>query len=160
MNEVSLATRREFCQQTGQAAAVAMFGGALSAFLQSCSSDDPASSSGNALPKISTTLTNNTITLAIDATSPLTTVGSAALVQYSTSSLLVARTAQDTFVAVNAICTHQNCTITNYSNSTYTCPCHGSQFNTSGQVTKGPANTTLKKYQTQFANNQLTIMVT
>ncbi|MEK7728092.1 MAG: Rieske 2Fe-2S domain-containing protein [candidate division KSB1 bacterium] len=160
MNEASLATRREFCQQAGQAAALAIFGGALSAFLQSCSSDNPASSSGSALTRISATLSSGTITLAVDASSPLASVGSAALVQYSNSALLLARTTQDTFVAVNAICTHQNCTITNFSNSTYTCPCHGSQFNTSGQVTKGPANTSLKKYQTQFANNQLTITVT
>lgn len=159
MHDSSFTTRREFCQQVGQTAALAVLGTALGAFLQSCSSDDPASSGGNALPKISTSISNSTIVLAIDASSPLASVGSAALVQASGSSLLVARTAQDTFVALTAICTHQNCTITNFSNSTYTCPCHGSQFNTSGQVTKGPANTSLKKFQTQFANNQLTITV-
>jgi Rieske Fe-S protein len=160
MNESRLTTRREFCQQAGQAATLAVLAGAFTSLLQSCGAEDPLSSSGNALSTISATLTNNTITLTIDANSPLATVGSAALVQYSNSALLVARTAQDTFVALTAICTHQNCTITNFSNATYTCPCHGSQFNTNGQVTKGPANTSLKKYQTAFANNQLTITVT
>ncbi len=160
MTEVRFITRREFCQQASELTQAAVLGGVLSALLQACSSDDPASSSGSALTRISATLSNGAITLVIDASSPLASVGSAALVQYSNSSLLVARTAQDTFVAVSAICTHQNCTITNFSNSTYTCPCHGSQFNTSGQVTKGPANTSLKRYQTQFANNQLLITVT
>ena len=159
MNETNFVTRREFCQQASHVTTAVMFGGALSALLQACSSDDPTGSGSNTLPRISTSISNNTIILALDANSPLASVGSAALVQASGSSLLVARTAQDTFVAVNAICTHQSCTITNFSNATYTCPCHGSQFNTSWQVTKGPANTSLKKYQTAFANNQLTITV-
>lgn len=159
MTEVKLTSRRQFCEHVCHLSAAALLGGAMSALLQGCNSDDPASSSGSALTRIAATLSNGTIVLAIDASSPLASVGSAALVQYSNSSLLLARTAQDTFVAVSAICTHQSCTITNYSNSTYTCPCHGSQFNTSGQVTKGPANTSLKKFQTTFANNQLTITV-
>ena len=156
MENTEVQTRREFCVSACQAAALMTFGSALSAMLQGCSSEDPLSASAN-LPRIQATATSGVITLVIDASSPLATVGNAAQVQYGSGTLLVARTAQDTFAAVTAICTHQSCTITNYSNQIYTCPCHGSQFATNGQVRKGPANSALRQYQTQFASNQLTI---
>jgi Rieske Fe-S protein len=158
MESIQPQTRREFCLHTGQAALLAVFGGALSALLESCSKN-PADSGGGNINRINASLVNGTITLTIDASSPLATVGNAALVQYSNSALLVARTAQDTFAAVTAICTHQACTITGYSNQIYTCPCHGSQFSTNGQVRRGPASSSLRQYQTQFANNQLIITV-
>jgi len=156
MKNTDVQTRREFCVNACQAASLVAFGGALTAILQGCSSEDPLSSSAN-LPKIQATAVSGVVTLAIDASSPLATVGNAAQVQYGSGTLLVARTAQDTFAAVTAICTHQACTITGYNNQIYTCPCHGSQFDTNGQIKKGPANSALRKYQTQFANNQLTI---
>jgi nitrite reductase/ring-hydroxylating ferredoxin subunit len=139
-----------------QAASLVAFSSALSALVQGCSSDDPVSA-GDPLPRIQASAVSGTITLVIDASSPLAAVGSAAQVQYSGGTLLVARTGQDAFTALTSICTHQACTITGYSNLTYICPCHGSQFDTNGQVKKGPANTALRRYQTQFANNQLTI---
>ncbi len=156
MKNTDVQTRREFCANVCQGAALVALGGALTAILQGCSADDSLSSSAN-LPRIQATAVSGVITLAIDASSPLATVGNAAQVQYGSGTLLVARTAQDTFAAVTAICTHQACTITGYSNQIYTCPCHGSQFNTNGQVRKGPATSPLRNYQTQFANDQLTI---
>jgi len=156
MKNTDVQTRREFCVNACHAATLMAFGSALSTILQGCSSEDPLSSSAN-LPKIQATAVSGAITLAIDASSTLATVGNAAQVQYGSGTLLVARTAQDTFAAVTALCTHQSCTITGYSNQIYTCPCHGSQFDTNGQVRKGPANSALRKYQTGFANDQLTI---
>ena len=70
-----------------------------------------------------------------------------------------ARTTQDGFVALTATCTHEGCTITGYQSQTYTCPCHGSQYNTSGQVLKGPAPRALTQFASQFANGILTIML-
>jgi Rieske Fe-S protein len=158
MDSAKLQTRREFCLHACQAASLAAFGGALATLLESCGKN-PADSGGGNIARIQTSLANGTITLTIDASSPLATVGNAALVQYSNSALLVARTAQDTFAAVTAICTHQGCTITEYSNQVYTCPCHGSQFSTNGQVRQGPATSALRSYPAQFANNQLIITV-
>jgi cytochrome b6-f complex iron-sulfur subunit len=153
-------TRREFCLHACQAASLAVFGSALSALLAGCGSDNPVDASGGNIATIPASIVNGTITLAIDANSPLAAVGSAALVQAANNSLLVARTAQDSFTALTAVCTHQGCTITGYNNQIYTCPCHGSQFNTSGRVVRGPATSALRTFQTQFANNQLTITVT
>lgn len=145
--------RREFCTQ---AAALAIFGGALGAILEGCSS--PTSPSNvPSLPAVNGTSASGAITLAIDSSSPLAAVGSAALVQTSIGDFLVARTAQNSFVALGATCTHQACTITGFGSQTYVCPCHGSTFDINGRVLSGPAPAPLPQYPTQFSNGVLTI---
>ena len=62
----------------------------------------------------------------------LAPVGGAALVRSAAGDFLVAHTAQVTFTALTAICTHEACTITGFRSPTYVCPCHGSQYNTAG----------------------------
>jgi Rieske Fe-S protein len=112
-----------------------------------------------ALPTINSSIVASTITLTIDAASPLNTVGNAALVNASGRSFLVARTAQNAFTALTAVCTHEACTVSNYQNQVYECPCHGSQYNTSGGVTKGPAPRSLSSFATNFSGTVLTISV-
>jgi Rieske Fe-S protein len=131
--------------------------GAVLAPLLSACKDDSVSAEAPSLPTIQASVANNTITLTINANSPLAAVGSAALVQYSNGALLVAHTAPTTFVALTAICTHQGCTITGFKDGQYVCPCHGSRYNTSGQVVQGPAQASLRSYPTRFENDQLTI---
>jgi cytochrome b6-f complex iron-sulfur subunit len=153
-------TRREFCAHACQAASVAAVAGVLGSVLQACggSSGNPSSPSNfQALPLINANPANGVVTLTIDSASPLAAVGSAALVQTPVEFILVAQTAQGTFVALNGMCTHQACTITGFGSGTYVCPCHGSQFTTSGQVVAGPAPRSLAQHQTQFANGVLTI---
>lgn len=117
----------------------------------------PGGSLGSLLPVLTATSASGALTLSVDAGSPLATVGSAALIQSSSGNYLVARTAQTTFVALTAICTHQTCTITNFSGSLYVCPCHGSEYNLSGQVVQGPAPQSLRQFATQFTDPTLTI---
>ncbi len=45
--------------------------------------------------------------------------------------------------AISAICTHLGC-IVDRSAERFTCPCHGSEFDAEGRVTKGPAPSPLK----------------
>jgi cytochrome b6-f complex iron-sulfur subunit len=78
-------------------------------------------------------------------------------VRTSGGDILVARTGADTFAALSAGCTHQSCEITGYSGQTFVCPCHGSRFDTSGHVVQGPAPTALRQFQTQFADDVLTV---
>jgi Rieske Fe-S protein len=103
------------------------------------------------------TESNGTVVLAVGTGSPLATVGGAALVQTQSRFLLVARTAQDAFTALDGTCTHQLCTVSGFASQTYVCPCHGSRFDFNGQVLVGPAPVALRQYRTQFANDQLTI---
>ena len=96
-------------------------------------------------------------TVSIDAASPLASIGKPALVQSPAGSFLVTRTNQDTFVALAAQCTHYICTVKNFSGSVYVCPCHGSQFDVTGQVVHGPATKPLQQYATRFSGGTLRI---
>ena len=68
------------------------------------------------------------------AGSALADVGGAALVESTAGVFLLSRTSATTFTAIDAICTHEACTITGADGATYVCPCHGSRYNRSGQV--------------------------
>jgi Rieske Fe-S protein len=146
-------TRRSFCLHACEAASLV----ALGALIEECSSS-PTSPSGNvpALPTVTGTVSNGIVTVALDTAPALASVGSAALVQAGPSSYLVARPAQDSFIALTAVCTHEGCTVTGFQNARYVCPCHGSQYTTSGAVVMGPATQALRQFSTQFANNLLT----
>ena len=105
---------------------------------------------------INASVAGNAITVNVDGT-PLGTVGNAALVQTPAASFLVARVAQETFNAMTAVCTHEACTVSRFQSGTFQCPCHGSEYSTSGAVTRGPASRALQRFNTQFTNNVLTI---
>ena len=148
-------TRRDFC---ARAATFAVFGGALGTCLSGCGGGGPTSpSNATLLPVVNATRTNGQITVPIDSASPLSPVGSLALVQTSSGSVLVGHAAQDSYVALASICTHQNCTINGYSSQTYVCPCHGSTFDINGRVLGGPAPSSLRQYPTQLSGGVLTI---
>jgi Rieske Fe-S protein len=91
------------------------------------------------------------------AGSALNDVGSAALIDSNAGLFLIARTGANTFQAVDAVCTHEGCTITGVDGSAYVCPCHGSRYNRSGQVQAGPARSNLRQYATTFADGVVTI---
>jgi Rieske Fe-S protein len=144
-------TRRSFCLLSCT--------GALATLLEGCGGGSPTSPSINvpALTTVQGSVSNRTVLVNVDASSPLATVGGAALITSSAGQFLVARTGQDTFAAVTAVCTHQGCIISGYQNSVYTCTCHGSQFGTSGNVLRGPAGQSLRTFATSFASPQLVI---
>jgi hypothetical protein len=82
-------TRRAFCAQAGRAVALAAVGGCLSA----CGG--VTGPSAPALPNLDATVSGGLARLTIDASSPLATVGNAALVSARGSgTYLVARTAR------------------------------------------------------------------
>jgi cytochrome b6-f complex iron-sulfur subunit len=147
-------TRRAFCLQACEAVSLA----ALGSMLQACSgSPTSPSSTAPALTTLGGTVANGFVTVTIDPAGPLGSVGGAVLVQTSSAAFLVARTAQSTFTALTAICTHEGCTITGFQSPDYVCPCHGSQYTTAGGVVMGPATQPLRQFSTQFANPILTI---
>ena len=155
-------TRREFCVHSFQTASLAAAATAIAGCGGSPTSPGGGggSSSGSgfaALPSINASIAGNAITLNIDAGSPLSAVGAAALINASGRSFLVTRTGQNAFTALTAVCTHEGCTVSTFQSQTFECPCHGSQYSTSGSVLKGPATRALAQFPTSFANNVLTI---
>jgi cytochrome b6-f complex iron-sulfur subunit len=153
-------TRREFCGRACQAVSLAAFAGALGSVLEGCGGGGgPTSPSGSVqgLPTVSASDVNGAVVVTIDSASPLAAVGTAALVSSPGALLLVAHVGQGSFTALTSTCTHQACTITGFASGTYVCPCHGSQFDTSGRVLSGPAFAPLRQFNTQLSGNVLTI---
>jgi Rieske Fe-S protein len=147
--------RRGFCINACQIASLV----ALGTLLEDCGGGSPTSPSDSQaqLRTVNGTVGSGAVTVQVDAASPLATVGGAALVQSNSGAFLVARVAQDTFNAMTAICTHEQCTVDQFGNSIFQCPCHGSQYSTNGSVVRGPASQSLRRFNTSFANNVLTI---
>jgi cytochrome b6-f complex iron-sulfur subunit len=152
---ISIPTRREFCVRTCQAVSLLTLGGVVPA----CGGSSTAPSSAPALPSIGGTLVNRTLTITVDAASPLATVGGAATITVTTGTYLVARTEQTAVTVVTAVCTHEACAVSGFANSRYVCPCHGSQFTTSGAVAQGPAASPLRQFPSTFVNNVVTVTV-
>jgi cytochrome b6-f complex iron-sulfur subunit len=91
------------------------------------------------------------------AGSALDNAGGAVLVESTAGVFLLARTGANTFSALDAICSHESCTITGADGTTYVCPCHGSRYSRSGQVLAGPAKGSLRQYASTFADGVVTI---
>ena len=151
-------SRREFCAHAISLVTVA-------SLIEGCGSKgNPASPGGGgggggtapALATVTGTRSGSTITVNVAGTA-LAAVGGAALVQAGSDSFLVTQTGSGSFRAFSAICTHEQCIVTGFQSGAFVCPCHGSQYSTSGQVTQGPATRALTPFNTQFTNNVLTI---
>ena len=72
--------------------------------------------------------------------------------------VIIIRTGSDTFAALSRFCTHETVGL-GYSaaNTKLVCPRHGSEFSTTGSVLRGPANTALFKYKTEFTSPNLRV---
>ncbi len=54
------------------------------------------------------------------------------------------------FTALGLVCTHLGCTVERSENG-YQCPCHGSRFDTSGAVQRGPARLPLRRLRVEIS---------
>lgn len=148
-------TRREFCAHAYQTFSLLT----VASLIQACGSSSPtAPSNVPALPTVAGTGVAGGVTVPVGGSSPLASVGSAALVQNGNNVFLVSRGSATTFTALTAICTHQQCTVTGIENQTYVCPCHGSRYDFNGGVVQGPAPASLRQFPTTLANDVLTIL--
>jgi Rieske Fe-S protein len=72
--------------------------------------------------------------------------------------IIIARTLNGDFIAVQQICTHQNFSVTYQAGShRFYCGGHGGTFSETGQVTGGPPPAPLTKYNTALTGNMLRI---
>jgi cytochrome b6-f complex iron-sulfur subunit len=156
LDHSSRQTRREFCACACQAASLLAVGA-----LAGCGGSSSPTGPSNVpmLTVVPFTVSGRVISITVDSASPLAAVGSAAMAQTALGTFLVAHTGQDAFTALTSVCTHEGCTVTGFDNSRYVCPCHGSQYSTSGNVVQGPATRSLQQFATQFANGVLTFTV-
>jgi len=149
-------SRRRFCAGACHAAS----GATLATLFSACggASSSPTSPSGMAstLGVVAGQFSGSRVQVPI-AGSALADVGGAVLVESTAGVFLLSRTSATAFSAVDAICSHESCTITGADGSVYVCPCHGSRYNRSGQVLAGPARASLRQFATTFTDGVVTI---
>ena len=100
---------------------------------------------GSPLGTVPGRLAGSTLQVTV-AGSALADVGGAALVESNAGVFLLSRAGGDAFTAVEAVCSHEGCTVNEAAGDTYVCPCHGSRYTRTGQVVKGPARANLRQY--------------
>jgi cytochrome b6-f complex iron-sulfur subunit len=73
------------------------------------------------------------------------------------NSVIIARDNNGNFIALYDVCPHAGCTVQFNGASQFPCPCHGSNFDSSGNVIQGPATSGLKKYNTTLTGTMLRV---
>ncbi|MDT0405473.1 MULTISPECIES: Rieske (2Fe-2S) protein [Streptomyces] len=70
--------------------------------------------------------------------------------------VVVTQPEEGEFKAFSAICTHQNCLVSEVTDGTIDCPCHGSRFRiTDGSVAHGPATRPLPEERITVEGNSV-----
>jgi cytochrome b6-f complex iron-sulfur subunit len=113
------------------------------------------------LATVPATVVDGALTVVISSDSPLAAVGGAALTQTVAGGItrffLLARLTPTEFSALNAVCTHEGCTVSRFAAPLFVCPCHGSRYSTSGEVVQGPAPAALPRYPNEFGGGVLSV---
>ncbi len=151
-------SRRQFCAGACHAASGATLAALVSACSGSSSSPSSPSDAGTVatLTTLSGTFTGSSVQVKTAGTA-LTDIGGAAVVQSIAGVFLLSRTGASAFSAIDAVCTHEGCTVTGADGAVYVCPCHGSRYSRTGQVLGGPATASLRQYANSFADGVVTI---
>lgn len=68
--------------------------------------------------------------------------------------ICIYKISENTYSAALMKCTHRGCEL-NVGGGIYSCPCHGSEFNTQGKVLEGPADQDLQLFKTTIDNENI-----
>lgn len=108
------------------------------------------------LPKVA----SNTIVIPLEAFPMLAEVNGSIVGRADghENPIIIAHVDHDTFAAVDALCTHMQCTVSyNALNITFDCPCHESSYEIDGRVISGPAIRPLRAFPVSSDDTYLTI---
>lgn len=115
------------------------------------SPDDPPSSGSGF------TISGNSITIDLSKDDAASLANNGAWGLIAAAQTLVVNI-DGTFRAFTSVCTHTGCDRSwNFSNQQFICTCHGSRFNTRGEVVQGPANRNLQEFAVTRNANIVTI---
>jgi len=71
--------------------------------------------------------------------------------------IVVAEDKQIASYGINAVCTHLGCVVPwNIAENKFKCPCHGSQYDSTGKVVRGPAPLSLPLVHAQVDDDKVT----
>ncbi|MBN7813118.1 Rieske (2Fe-2S) protein [Algoriphagus sp. H41] len=153
-------SRREFLEKAG----IGLVCGSLGvAFFTSCTNSEdenpapktPGGNTGNAGAGAGISLSGNTITIDLTIQTGLAAAGGWLLIVNART--LVANVG-GSYRALSSTCTHQGCFDSwTYAGERYTCNCHGSTFDSQGNVVSGPATASLDQYAVSVSGTTLTI---
>ncbi len=148
-------SRREFVERAGMTAVMSAFG---LAFFTSCSDSEDQAPQQNTPPPTNTTgitVSGSTIRIDLTAQTGLAAAGGWLLI-IDAKTLVV--NVGGSYRAMTSVCTHSACDRNwTFANSKFTCTCHGSEFDTSGNVLQGPATQPLRSYATALNGTALTV---
>lgn len=132
--------RRDFIARAGGLAAIAV--------VSACGD--------GTLGPVSTPQTNDRLVITVGDFPALATTG--ALVKVG-DAFAAKRTGANTFDAFYMVCTHAGCLTSITNAQRFDCPCHGSRFDSSGEVVAGPAQDPLTRLDTSYdpVTDELTI---
>ncbi len=82
------------------------------------------------------------------------------LIVSSLPPVIVLRLSDTDFRAFTAVCTHSGCVVSHFGANLINCACHGSQFDTRGQVVTGPATRQLVAYNVVYNATEQRLTVT
>jgi cytochrome b6-f complex iron-sulfur subunit len=143
--ELHRLSRRGFIGSAALSGIVAVLGGCGGE-----SSTGPGASTGGS----GATFANNILTIPLSGYSGLAATNGSALFATSINgvspNVIVINIGGDVFRAFTSVCTHEQCTVGSFDGSRISCPCHGSQFDTTGRNVAGPAPTPLRSYTASY----------
>ena len=148
-------SRREFVKDTFTGISMVAFGSFVMISQSSCSDGSPTA------PTNSNSETSITVDLSLPENNSLLTVGGTLALtanELDSSGMLIYRQSESTVKVYSRNCTHASCTIGGFSSSGISsCQCHGSMFDTNGNVVNGPAVIPLNQYSATISGNIVTI---
>lgn len=106
-------------------------------------------------PTPGVTVSGSTITVDLTIQSGLTNANGFLLI--AEAKTFVVHLGNNDFRAFTSVCTHEQCDVNSYASGRIRCPCHGSQYDTNGQVVVGPAPLPLRRFAASRNGNTLTI---
>ena len=159
-DELSELSRKDFLRTAGS---VALFS-ALGISFTSCSSptdpngEDPTPGPNPPSNSTGIVIEGNkiTINLNISANSGLKNAGGWLLITQAQT--IVVNVDGSLIRAFSSVCTHEGCSTNwQFSGGVFECTCHGSRFNTAGQVIRGPAATNLPEFAVTRSGDSVVI---
>ncbi len=156
-------TRRGFLTASGLSAVAA----ALASACGGRGGDGPTSPG---TPASGVTYANGVVTIPLTSAAGLAASGGYLITNAGTNNVvdasgrgpnvIVINTGNDTYRAFTSTCTHDNCTVSDFTNSRIHCACHDSYYDATGKNVAGPAPRPLTEYPVQFNAVSRTITIT
>jgi len=114
------------------------------------------------VPLVPVSVDQRTAVVLVGPDSPLARTWGVARVSFERDSnpwdILLVRTGARAFTALSAVCMHQGCLVVMATaQPVFVCPCHGSRYDHSGAVVRGPAADPLPAFPVRYADGVLTI---